>query len=242
MTYRRIAIALALVFAACKESSAPAGKAAAGPQVRATVVTVRTTAEPEKRVYLHAIVVAGDRVRITNEHDQWRLFDVKQNSVTFVDDIARTVRTDSMQTLVRARRAATAKALPDQYPRVDLKPTGERRIVQGVSAEQNILQAGAWRRELWMAEHPALPPGLFAMMIASESLTTPLAPMMRRADAALLDARGYPLVDSSEVAFGNQKMKVERTVVKIEEKDVAAALVTLPNGYRDLTPKPPAKR
>jgi hypothetical protein len=240
VTYRPIALALALIFAACKESPAPAGKAAAGPQVRATVVTVRTTAEPEKRAYLHAIVVAGDRVRVTNEHDQWRLFDVKQNTVTFVDDVARTVRTDSVQSLARLRRAANAKTLPAHYPRVDLKPTGERRIIQGVSAEQNVLEAGAWRRELWMAEHPALPPGLFAMMVASEPLTTPLAPMMRQADDALLASRGFPLLDTSVIAFGDQKMKIERTVTKVEEKDVAEALVTLPNGYRDLTPKPPA--
>lgn len=238
MTYRRLVIVFALVLAACKEPPRPASKPAAGPQVRATVVTIRTTLLPEKRTLFHAIVIAGDRVRATNEHDQWRLFDVKADKVTFVDDVARTVRTMPVQSLLRNRRVATASTLPSHYPQVRFTRTDERRPMHGVTAQRQILEAGAWRRELWMAEHPAIPQRLFALMLASEPASTPLAPMMRESDAALLDATGFPLLDSSEVAFGNQKMSVQRSVVKIEQKDVPESLVTPPKDYLDLTPKP----
>lgn len=240
MTYRRIAIAIALILTACKEAPPP-GSRTAGPQVRATVVTIRTTIEPEKTTTHHAIVVAGDRARATNEYDRWRLFDVKAGTVTFVDDVERTVRTEPYATLATRRIRAIAKELPSHYPEVELERTGENRVVHGVSAVRNHLQAGAWSRDLWIATHPAIPKNLLAMMTASESATTPLAPMMRPAVEALMEIEGFPLLDRSEVAYGDQKMIVTREVLKIEEKNVPEALVTVPRGYKDVTPAP-AKR
>ena len=121
---------------------------------------------------------------------------------------------------------------------MQVRRTGMKKQLQGAEAEQLMVQSSGYRRELWMAEHRAIPRGLFAMMHASERPSSPLAPMMRAVDEALLTARGFPLVDRSEITYSNQKIVVERTVVSVEKKEVAESALAIPRDYKDLTPKP----
>jgi hypothetical protein len=232
VTRRRLVAALFLVCAACKPAPQQTAKpaAASGPQVRATVVTIRTTTLPDNKTTTHTIVIAGDHARATNEHDTWRLYDTRANTVTFVDDIAKTARTEPLAQLLKRRRAAFANALPDHYPRATLTH-GAKRTLQGVTAEQSIITAAAFRHELWLAEHPAIPRGLFALMHASDTLSSPLAPMMRTADEALVTTRAFPLAEHIEVAYGKSKIVVDRSVVSIAQQDVPASLVTVPGSY-----------
>ncbi|HEX6640539.1 MAG TPA: hypothetical protein VF215_05470, partial [Thermoanaerobaculia bacterium] len=109
---RAILLSLAIVIACKPSSPSPASSKAAGPTVRATVVTIRTTTKPEQRTTTQTLVIAGDRARDTSEQDVWRLYDTKANTVTFVDDVARTIRTQPLQELIAQRRAATKGALP----------------------------------------------------------------------------------------------------------------------------------
>jgi len=223
---------------ACKPATEPAANktSAAGPTVRANVISIRTVEQPEQRTLTHTIVVAGDRARDTSEHDVWRLFDTKANTVTFVDDIARTYRIESLQALLTQRRAATSQPLPPHYPRAKLVRPGTKKPLQGATAELMVIETGAYKRELWLGEHPAIPRGLFAMMHASEPPTLPLAPMMRHVDEVLMTARGFPLADRSEVPNGKARLVVDRSVTGIAPKDVPEALFAIPRGYRDLSP------
>ena len=231
MTCRRLVPVLILVCVACKPAPQAAKPAAAsGPHVRATVVTIRTTTQPDNKTVTQTLVIAGDRARETNERDTWRLYDTKANTVTYVDDIAKTIRTEPLAQIVKRRRGALANALPDHYPRATLT-RGAKRTLQGVVAEQSIVTAGAFRHELWLGEHPAIPRGLFAMMHASETLSSPLAPMMRAAEESLLATRAFPLAEHIELAYGKSKIVVDRSVVSITQQDVPASLVTPPNGY-----------
>jgi len=227
---------------ACKPA-APTKPAATtkpvGPMVHATVVAIRTTQTPESRTLTHTLVILGDRVRDTSEQDVWRLFDTKANTVTFVDDIARTFRTESLQTLIAQRHAITGNALPPHYPHARLMRPGTKRTILGVAAELVVIESGAYKRELWLGEHPAIPPGLFAMMHASTPPTQPLAPIMRDVDEAFLETQGFPLADRAEVPVSKSTLIVDRSVVSIAPKEVPAALITIPKGYRDLTPKKP---
>ncbi len=202
------------------------------------MVTIRTNIEPAKKTHTHTLIVMGDRARSTGELDTWRLFDTKEDTVTFVDDVAKTYRVEKLQDEVKQRRTALAAALPPHYPRLHVRRTGTKKPLQGVNAEQSVIEGKGYRRELWLAEHPSIPRGLFAMMHASERPSSPLAPMMRNVDDALLSARGFPLVDRAEVTYGNQKMVVEQTVLSIEKKPVAENALTVPRDYKDLTPKP----
>ncbi|MBV8516788.1 MAG: hypothetical protein JO197_05220 [Acidobacteria bacterium] len=208
----------------------PATPAASGPQIRATVVTIRTTTLPENKSITHTLVIAGDHARATNEHDTWRLYDTKANTVTYVDDIAKTIRTETLAQIVKRRHGALANALPEHYPRATLTH-GTKRTLQGVTAEQSIITAATFRHELWLGEHPAIPRGLFALMHASEPLSSPLAPMMRDVEEPLLATRAFPLAEHIEMTFGNSKIAVDREVVSIAQQNVPASLVTVP-AYR----------
>ena len=234
----RLALLLLIALCiACKPAAPqPAAKKPVGPTVRATVVTIRTTMKPEARTQTRTLVIAGDRARDTGEQDVWRLFDTKANTVTFVDEIARTVRTEPLNTIIAQRRALTANGLPSHYPRVSVLRPGTKRPMQGVTAELMVIESNAYKRELWLGEHPAIPRGLFAMMYASDPPTLPLAPMMRAVDEALIDTRGFPLADRAEVPVSNDTLIVDRTVIGIATRDVAESLVVIPKGYRDVSP------
>lgn len=227
-------ITLVVVCLACNPAKQRSTGPAAGPSVRATVVTVRTTIHPGNRTIVQTIVIAGNRARDTTERDTWRLYDVKARTVTFVDDIARTARTETFETLRRQRGEALAGAVASFHPRPTVTRSGKTKTIQNASAEQWVIAAGAYRRELWIAVHPSIPRGLFAMMQASERISSPLAPIMRDVDAALLDTKGFPLVDRSEVPMGGAPMIVERSVIGIALRDMPESLVSVPKGYRGL--------
>jgi hypothetical protein len=242
---RRLAVIVFALCISCKQQApqqATKTSAAAGPQTRATVVTIRTTVEPEKKTLTQTLVIANDRARNTSEVDQWRLFDTKAETITFVDDLAKTIRVEKMQEAAKRHRAALAAALPATYPRPHARRTGVKKALQGVNAEQIVVEHGGYKRELWMGEHPSIPHELFAMMQTSDRPASPVAPMMRGVEEVLLTARGFPLVDRTEVTYGNQKMVIERAVVSVEQREVAQSALSIPNEYKDVTPKPAAAK
>lgn len=211
--------------------------------MRATVVTIRTTIEPEKKTHTQTLVIAGNRARNTSEVDSWRLYDTKAETITFVDDVAKTIRVEKMDDATKRHRAALAATIPPHYPRLRATRTGSKMPLQGLTAEHLVVQHGGYKRELWIAEHPSIPRGLFALMQASERPASPLAPMMRSVDEALLATRGFPFADRTEVALGNQKMVIDRLVVSVEQRQIAEAALSVPRGYEDVTPKPePVKK
>ena len=201
-------------------------------------MTIRTTIQPDNKTYDHKLVIVNGIARHTGELDAWRLFDTKANTVTFVDDAAKTIRTESMQSILAQRGKVLATTLPSHYPTVKVSRGGTRKPIQGVNAEHVLIEVGAFRRELWLGEHRAIPAGLFAMMNASEAPSSPLAPMMRPAEPVLTETRGFPLAEHIEVTYGKKKIVVDRNVVSIAESDVPETTTMLPRGYRDLTPKP----
>ena len=206
--------------------------------MRATVITLRTTVEPEKKTYDQSVVIAGDRARHTGEHDRWRLYDVKANTVTFVDDVEKTIRTEPMSAIASRRRATNAAALPPHFQPATIARRDESKPMHGATARPVVIASGGYRRELWLAEHPAIPRGLFAMMHASDNPSSPLAPMMRAVDQALLAERGFPLADRTEVPVGNGRLVIDRTVTGIAQREVPQSLFAIPRDYEDVTPKP----
>ena len=96
-------------------------------------------------------------------------------------------------------------------------------MLLGVEASENLIRLGGYQRHIWMAKHPALPDDLFAMAEASLTRASPLAGVARAADDALMSVQGFPFVDHAELPYGNKKLVVERSVVKIEQRDVPLA-------------------
>jgi len=202
---------------------APPAPTRAEPQVRATVVTIETRLQPQNKSLTHSIVIANGLARSSDDLDSWRLFNLQKKEVTFVDDVAKTRRDVPLAALIAARRQELAQPLSLPLPRAELVATGAKRVLLGVEASEHLIRAGGYQRRLWIAKHPAVPNELFAMMQASVARTPPLAGLSRAADEALLSMQGFPLLDRAELSYGKKTMVVERSVVKIEQKDVPAS-------------------
>ena len=183
MTRLRLALlllALCLSLGCQKPAPDAARKGTAGPQLSATVLTIRTTIEPEKESQTHSIVLTADRARDTRELDRWHLYDLKSSKVTAVDEIAETTRLYSVAELTNERRTAHAGKVPAHYPRPRLVATNDRRTLLGIQAQRYVIESGTYRRELWMGEHPAIPSALFSTMQLVQPASTPLAPIDRK--------------------------------------------------------------
>jgi hypothetical protein len=118
------------------------------PTVPATVITIQTVLQPQGRMLKHSIFIANGRARSDDELDRWRLFDLDQNSITYVDDVTKTYYNTPLT------------AAPAQQ----VIPTGAKRIVQGVEASQFLIRMGGYQRQLWIGSPQSIPPQLFGMM------------------------------------------------------------------------------
>jgi hypothetical protein len=221
---KRYAWILILAAAACKplvQAPVKAMKRAIEiePKVEATVVTIQTSLQPQNRTFSHSIFIANGRARSSDELDHWRLFDFQRNRITYVDDLTKTYYT------VPIRR--TPQVADDGRLRPVLEATDQKRILHGVEATQFLIRMGGYQRQLWIGYPPAIPPELFAMM--------------HTADDGLPRITGFPLLEHAELPFGKSKMIVDRSVVKIEQRDVPESLLKVRNDYKEVT-APGARR
>lgn len=242
---RVLPVACLALFFSCEPTLPTARRRADVPKMQATVIDIRTVTQPDNRTTDHSIVIAGDQARSTDELDRWRLFDLKNETVTFVDDLAKTRRTEPIASLLARRRRTLSLPVDEKVPRAEFSTTAETRPVLGIPASQSVITAGGYRRELWIGTHPQIPPRLFALMQISDPPSSPLAPMMKSADEALVNVRGFPLVDRSELPVGESRMTVERSVAAVGVRNVPQSLLKIPADYRDLTrpaTKPRARR
>jgi hypothetical protein len=219
----------------CKPSEAPLTPGVHEPQIRATVITIQTTLQPGNRTVVHDVVINDKQARSGDEVDSWRLLDLDNGRVTFVDDVEKTVRTESIATLVKRRQEALDRKSPDSAPRAEWIATSATRVIRGIAATQTIIRVGGYQRELWMAKYPSIPPNLFAIMMATQPPASSFAPMMKEVEAGVLQLRGFPMVDHAELAYGNSRLVVDRTVLKIEQKDVPQSRLMVPGNYRRIT-------
>jgi hypothetical protein len=191
------ALLLALLFHACRSEIKKATPPPAVPQVRATVITIETKVQPDNKTFTHSIVIAGDKARSLDELDHWRLFDLKANTITFVDDIARSYRIAPF---------APGKRMEE------IAATRQTEPLQGVIATLWTARAGGYARQLWIGNHPAIPPQLFSMMTG-------------------IKLQGFPLAEHAELPYSNKKLVVDKTVTRIESKDVPASLFEIGRAY-----------
>ena len=236
---RRQGLIALLFLISCEPAPPPRKVVATAPRMRAIVVTIETTIQPGNKTTSHTLVIAGGRARNSNELDSWRLFDVTNDRVTFVNDVARTFRTASRAQLEKELRDALAGPLPDSLPRAQIAASKATKTLQGVAAAQSVVKLGGYTRELWIGKHPLIPPRLYAMMIASEPPSSPYVPVMKSVDEALMKVEGFPLAEHSELTYGNKKMTVDKQVTSIVLQDVPVGLLNVRGDYRDVT-KPAA--
>ena len=240
---RYVVVVAVVLAAACKGEVQQLKKVvraarSTGPQIPATVVTLRTTLQPANKATTTTIVIADDFARSTDEVGEWRLFDLKENRVAVVNDFAKTYRYESLESMRDRHDDAASEPLSDKIPRAEYSVTAERRDILGVPATRSIVKLGGYQRSIWVGSHPLIPPQLFALMEASRA-PGPDAPVTKRLDDALLSLRGFPLADHSEMPYANRKIVVDRDVVSIERKNVTASLLDIPDTYREVTAAAP---
>jgi hypothetical protein len=238
---REIGLLLLLVLAvsACsaERTKPPAGVRQSARRVPATVLTVRTTVVPGERAYLHKVIVAGSKARLGNEVDRWRLFDLEQRTVTTVDQVARTYRTDAWPELLRDRRRLLATPLPPHVPIARVERGTERQVIAGVAATPRRVVMGGYLREIWFSDEPTAADRLFPLIIATDPVGQPYAGVMRSAFPHLVVETGFPLLDRSTMRVDDTESIVDKRVIRIEQTTVPAVWVEVPPSFEDLTPK-----
>src|SRR6266850_2173867 len=137
---RRKGLIFVLVALACRPAPPPPSRTE--PRVRATVVTIQTTLQPQNKSFTHSVVIANGRARSSDDVDAWRLFDLQKKQVTFVDDVAKTYRDVPLADLIADRRKELAQPVPPVVPRAELVVTGVKRVLLGVEAAEHLIRLG----------------------------------------------------------------------------------------------------
>jgi len=185
------------------------------------VLTIESTIQPSNRKIVHSLVIANDRARSGDELDAWRLFDLKANTVTFIDAVNKRYRVEPIASLVKAHQAKLAAAIPEYIPRAQIESKNDKVVIR----------AGGYTRQLTIQQHPLVPPQLFGWMVASDPSASPYAPMMKSVDEQLLHVRGFPFADHAEIALDGKRLAIDRNVVSVEQKNVDASWLEVPKGF-----------
>lgn len=88
----------------------------------------------------------------------------------------------------------------------------ETKPLQGINATLWTERKGGYVHQLWIGSHPAVPPHLFSMMSG-------------------IKAEGFPLAEHAELPYLDKKLVVDKTVTRIESKNVPASLFVVAPAY-----------
>jgi len=204
-----------------------------GQRLEADVIVVREFLPVEKTAFSYLIAHSGGKVRLGNEADQWRLIDLEAEKVTFIDETSRSYRTESLASLRNAQRRSVLRPLPQPFQPLTIVRTEDSAVIAGRQAVKHVLEGGGYRRQIWLSTKPLLNPNLYGAILASETLSEPFAGLMREATPRLIAQQGFPLRDESELAFGDKKLSIVRTVSEIGRRQVPASWFSIPAGYED---------
>lgn len=238
---RFTAVALACaVLLACSEPELPLPRLirpmSRGPRVQAKVLSIRTNMSGKPHGFRHLIVHANHRVRIGNEVGSWRLFDLTARTVTTVDEVTRTYRTDSLSTIVRKHRQVLATPIPDLIKPAAVEILPEPTSWNSIPIQRYRIRLGGYRRELWMSTTPILPEPFWVLYLATEPLEGPYAGILQKANGLLLQSTGFPVVDRSDMEYDGKMLVIEKVLEKVDHRAVPASWLEIPRGYQNLSP------
>jgi hypothetical protein len=226
--------AILLLSVACAKTQQVRTAVAAGPQVRARVLNIQVTTSPDNGRFFASVAISPQNlVRLTDEVDHYRLFDMEKKTVTYVDTIAKTYRTDTFDAAMKSRRQLVADG-NENAPLLKLAETGQTKTINGVAARQLTLTLGAYHRDIWLSTDSLTPEPLFPIIFATEPVAAPYASTYRDVLGRLSTVKGFPVLDRSEMPFRDKMMTVEKTVTSIQQKDVPESLFAIPDDFREV--------
>jgi hypothetical protein len=207
-----------------------------GGRIDARVLTIQTVTSPEERQGSREVLVAGNQVRLTDEQDRWRLFDLEEGSVSIIDEIARTYQVQTLEQLLERKRELARGEVPADFPPVHVVSTGRSMDIGGIAAAEHLVTMGSFRRELWLSSEPLIDSDFFRLMIATEPIGGNYPAAMARAHLRLVELEGFPVLDRIVTTYGQRSLTIERRLSSIEQRQVDRSLLTRPAGFQNVTP------
>ena len=239
-TWSRVGVMLLLFGIACAPKPTAKKKAPQIEMVEARVFVYKTHLEPDQRDITTEMVKYGDRVRLAEELDQWRLFDLKKKEVIRVDAVARNYTRIPLADLLEGKKSLSRTPAPDHAPDIRLQSTGRSETLSGYRGSLYQVDAGGFHRELWLSDDAVAGEGLWPLWMGSEPATGEYAPRTALMHLQLAAHDGIPLLDRSAISYGEKQLLAERTLLRVEQRKVPRALMEIPPDYTDLTPVPTA--
>lgn len=231
MVRREIVIAAALLLASCRPGDPTSGIEAPIERIEGRIVTILSQIPEENRTLTYEVYEAGGLVRSTDELDRWRLLDVPNRRVTFVDEVAKTRRVMTLEQLRERKERLAQGPVPDWYPHATFARTGESKEIAGVTADQYVIQAGGFRREMWVSREPLLGDSYMALRFGSEDPGGPAPAALAKIQLELMKLEGFPLEDQLSLPMGEDVWGVQRRTQSIARGEIVRTMFEIPEEY-----------
>jgi len=206
------------------------------PRVTATVLSYHVDLLPKKSSFNYLVAIDPEgKARIGDEADQWRLIDIPNRNVTFVNDSTQAYRTVGLATLVAERRKNVSGDLPAGVSRAVVTMTSSPETFRTWQARRITIAAGPYQRSLWISAKSLSPEPLLSLILFSEPLSTPYAAMLRDTSTVYENIRGMPVLDRSQMSWNGQQLMIQRVLESVMSRRVPASWFLVPDGYRNLT-------
>jgi hypothetical protein len=218
-----------LCVAGCEEVVAPEEvRVPNGAGVEAKVYSFRVRVEPQGRDTIDRIAVHSQRLRLPGERLRWRLVDLQEHTVTFVDEIARTVERRSFAEILDDLRESATR--DEGVPVARVVAGGQEQILHGQSVELYVMTLGSgYTRRLWITREPFIHEDIFLLLLATNPPSNRNLPALRELIGLFDRIDGYPLLDESAMTLSEVEHTIERTLIAVADEIVPGAWFELPD-------------
>jgi hypothetical protein len=212
----------------CQQAPAPAeSPAPAEAEVEARVYSFRVRVEPEGRETIERFAIHAGRLRLPGERLRWRLIDLREHTVVFVDELAKTAERKSFEEVLADLREASAR--DEGVPVARVVPGGEERELHGLRVDLYVMTLGSgYVRRLWITREPFIHEDVFLLLLATNPPSNRNLPALRELIELLDRIDGYPLLDQSEMTLADVEHTIERSLIAVADQRVPAAWFELP--------------
>ncbi|MBW3670570.1 MAG: hypothetical protein KY432_02730 [Acidobacteria bacterium] len=229
----------AVLVSGCAEEPAPPPPPVNGP-LNATVASFRVTTGPGGTETVQRIAFSDNLIRLPDEAEMWRLFDMTTSTVTIVDEVGRKVEQRTFDEVLSEVRAAARR--DDPIPVASIQPTGSVEQIAGFAAEQFMLTIGqGYERELWISQRTLFHSDLFLLLLGTDAVPPENMPSLRRMIRLLDQTDGYPVVDRSRMKLDEETYTVERVLIAVADQPVPRSWFELPP-WAAVTESPAGRR
>jgi len=195
-----------LFLAACaKPEQAEAPQPAAPPDaVQALMLTYETVITPDNKSVRFQVASDGTYVRLGNESENWRLFDTKNRTITFVNQTAGSVSTVNYDQALAERTKQLAAAPTEGMPTATVTE-GPGEPERGHPTHRVNIDVGKFSREIVLSTDVLLPGEFYAMKVVTDPLDVRYASIMKDVLPVLVRQNGTLLSETNrfEVEDGN---------------------------------------